>query len=104
MNEVTLGGNYEDAPKDSITITVDSNTAHEVEEGTGKYIVVVEQPNDEAVGSLTLHKRGDILTGAVKKKRSSICNKDQKNGFAKFVNKDFFILYRRRCDGSFNGI
>lgn len=85
LNEVTLGGNYEDAPKDSITITVDSNTAHEVEEGTGKYIVVVEQPNDEAVGSLTLHKRGDILTGAVKKEEQLATK--IKNGFAKFVNK-----------------
>ncbi|MBM6804195.1 hypothetical protein H6B07_16375 [Mediterraneibacter glycyrrhizinilyticus] len=37
-----------------------------VEEGAGKYIIVVEQPNDEAVGSLTLHKKGDILTGPMK--------------------------------------
>lgn len=85
LNEVTLGGNYEDAPKDSITITVDSNTAHEVEEGTGKYIVVVEQPNDEAVGSLTLHKKGDILTGADKKEEQLVTK--IRNGFAKIVNK-----------------
>ena len=85
LNEVTLGGNYEDAPKDSITITVDSNTAHEVEEGTGKYIVVVEQPNDEAVGSLTLHKKGDILTGADKKEEQFVTK--IRNGFAKIVNK-----------------
>lgn len=38
------------APRESITIKVDSNTAHEVEEETGKYIVVVEVKNDEAVG------------------------------------------------------
>ena len=71
LNEVTIGGKYEDAPRDSITITVDSNTAHEVEEETGKYIIVVEQPNDEAVGSLTLHKKGEILTDADKKEVSS---------------------------------
>lgn len=76
LNEVTIGGKYEDAPRDSITITVDSNTAHEVEEETGKYIIVVEQPNDEAVGSLTLHKKGEILTDA--DKRRAACNKDKK--------------------------
>ena len=46
---------------------------------------MVEQPNDEAVGSLTLHKKGDILTGADKKEEQFVTK--IKNGFAKFVNK-----------------
>lgn len=47
--------------RDFITITVNSETAYEVEEETGKYIVVVRQQNDEAVGSLTIKKQGKIL-------------------------------------------
>ena len=59
LNEVTnAAGTYEEAPRDSITIKVDSETAHEVEEDTGKYIIVVEGYNDEAVGSLTIEKTG----------------------------------------------
>ena len=85
LNEVTIGGKYEDAPRDSITITVDSNTAHEVEEETGKYIIVVEQPNDEAVGSLTLHKKGEILTDADKKEEQLVTK--IRNKFADLVNK-----------------
>lgn len=66
LNEVTVGGTYEDAKKAAITITVDSNTVHQVEEETGKYIVVIEQMNDEAVGSLTIQKKGEKLTDASK--------------------------------------
>lgn len=46
------------------------NTAHEVEEETGKYIVVVEVKNDEAVGSLTIQKTGEVLVGAEKVNRA----------------------------------
>ena len=66
LNEVTKEGTYEKAPRKSITIKVDSNTVHEVEEETGKYIVVVEVKNDEAVGSLTIQKTGEVLIGAEK--------------------------------------
>ena len=66
LNEVTAGGEYQSAGKAAITITVDSNTVHQVEEETGKFIVVVEQYNDEAVGSLTLNKQGEKLKEAVK--------------------------------------
>lgn len=64
LNEVTNAGVYEEAPRDSITIKVDSETAHEVEEDTGKYIIVVEVYNDEAVGSLTIEKTGEVLVDA----------------------------------------
>ena len=65
LNEVTnAAGTYEEAPRDSITIKVDSETAHEVEEDTGKYIIVVEVYNDEAVGSLTIEKTGEVLVDA----------------------------------------
>ena len=66
LNQVTTEGEYQNAGKEPITITVDSNTAFQVEEETGKFIVVVEQFNDEAVGSLTLNKTGEKLTGAEK--------------------------------------
>lgn len=74
LNKVTKEGTYEKAPRKSITIKVDSNTVHEVEEETGKYIVVVEVKNDEAVGSLTIQKTDQMLTKI-------------KNGLAKAVNK-----------------
>ncbi len=64
LNEVTNAGTYEEAPRDSITIKVDSETAHEVEEDTGKTIIVVEVSNDEAVGSLTIEKTGEVLVDA----------------------------------------
>lgn len=57
LNEVADGGTYQEAKKAPITITVDSDTVHQVEEETGKFIVVIEQYNDEAVGSLTIHKK-----------------------------------------------
>src|SRR5699024_7720485 len=66
LNQVTTEGEYQSTGKAPITITVDSNTAFQVEEETGKFIVVVEQFNDEAVGSLTLNKTGEKLTGAEK--------------------------------------
>ena len=46
LNEVTNAGAYEEAPRDSITIKVDSETAYEVEEDIGKTIIVVEVYND----------------------------------------------------------
>ncbi|MBM6801850.1 hypothetical protein H6B07_04045 [Mediterraneibacter glycyrrhizinilyticus] len=63
LNEVTNEGAYEEAPREPVTIRVDSGTAYEVEEDTGKYIIVVEVYNDEAVGSLTVEKTGEVLTG-----------------------------------------
>lgn len=64
---------------------------HQVEEETGKFIVVIEQYNDEAVGSLTIHKKGEKLAKAVdieEKVTSKI-----KNGIASLVNKvsNFFV-------------
>jgi len=85
LNKVTKEGTYEKAPRKSITIKVDSNTVHEVEEETGKYIVVVEVKNDEAVGSLTIQKTGEVLIGA--EKRTDQMLTKIKNGLAKAVNK-----------------
>lgn len=88
LNQVTTEGSYQESAKNAITITVDSNTAHEVEEGTGKYIVVVRQENDEAVGSLTIKKTGEFLTGA---KETGLLEK-AKNGLFSVVNavSEFF--------------
>lgn len=66
LNQTTVGGSYQDAGKDAITVTIDSNTAHLVEPETGKIIVVIEQHNDEAVGSLKLTKKGEKLNHATK--------------------------------------
>ena len=90
LNEVSNDGEYKEAGRNDITITVDSNTAHEVEDGTGKYIVVVEVENDEAVGSLTLHKTGKVLVGAEAIKEQLLTK--MKNGVASFVNNisEFF--------------
>lgn len=85
LNETAVGGEYQDAGKAPITITVDSNTVHQVEEETGKYIVVIEQYNDEAVGSLTIHKTGEKLTGASKIEEKNTAK--LKNGMASLVNK-----------------
>ena len=82
---MTKEGTYEKAPRKSITIKVDSNTVHEVEEETGKYIVVVEVKNDEAVGSLTIQKTGEVLIGAEKITDQMLTK--LKNGLAKVVNK-----------------
>ena len=76
-------------------ITVDSDTVHQVEEETGKFIVVIEQYNDEAVGSLTIHKKGEKLSGASKVEEKFLTK--MKNGVAGFVNQvsSFFtcLLY-----------
>lgn len=66
LNEAAMGGTYEDAARSAVTVNVDSNTAHEVEDDAGEYIVVVNQENDEAVGSLTLTKTGERIAGASK--------------------------------------
>ena len=84
LNQLDTKGSYQKTPKEAITITVDSNTAHEVEEGTGKYIIVVHQENDEAVGSLTIKKTGEFFTGA-QKIQDKIAEK-VKNGLAGAVN------------------
>ena len=84
LNEVADGGTYQEAKKAPITITVNSDTVHQVEEETGKFIVVIEQYNDEAVGSLTIHKKGEKLSGASKEEK--ILTK-MKNGVAGFVNQ-----------------
>lgn len=59
--EITGIGEYKESPKEAITITVSSNTAHQIDPDTGAVIVEVEQPNDEQVGSLTLTKTGEQL-------------------------------------------
>lgn len=85
LNEVADGGTYQEAKKAPITITVDSDTVHQVEEETGKFIVVIEQYNDEAVGSLTIHKKGEKLSGASKIEEKFLTK--MKNGVAGFVNQ-----------------
>lgn len=85
LNKVSNYGTYTEAGRRDITITVDSNTAHEVEEGTGKYIIVVEVENDEAVGSLTIRKTGEVLVGA-ESVNDQVLTKI-KNGVASFVNQ-----------------
>ena len=84
LNEVATGGKYQEAGKAAITITVDSNTVHQVEEETGKFIVVIEQYNDEAVGSLVINKQAEKLKDA-EKVENKIVNK-MKNGVAALVN------------------
>ena len=84
LNQPDTKGSYQKTPREVITITVDSNTAYEVEEGTGKYIVVVRQENDEAVGSLTIKKTGELLTGA-EKNQDKLLEK-AKNSLAGAVN------------------
>lgn len=85
LNETTNGGTYQEAKKSAITITVDSNTVHQVEEETGKFIVVIEQYNDEAVGSLTIQKKGEKLEGASKIEKQFFTK--LKNGVTGLVNK-----------------
>lgn len=85
LNETTDGGTYQEAKKSAITITVDSNTVHQVEEETGKFIVVIEQYNDEAVGSLTIQKKGEKLEGASKIEKQFFTK--LKNGVTGLVNK-----------------
>lgn len=84
LTQLSKTGAYEEAKREAITITVDSNTAYEVEEKTGKYTVVVRQQNDEAVGSLTIQKTGEDLTGA-KNVEDSFFTK-MKNGMAGALN------------------
>lgn len=90
LTRLSQTGAYEDAKRESITITVDSNTAYEVEDETGEYIVVVRQQNDEAVGSLTIKKTGEDLAGA-KNVEDSLLTK-MKNGMAGALNSvsEFF--------------
>lgn len=85
LNEVADGGIYQEAKKAPITITVNSDTVHQVEEETGKFIVVIEQYNDEAVGSLTIHKKGEKLSGASKVEEKILTK--MKNGVVGFVNQ-----------------
>ena len=85
LNEVADGGTYQEAKKAPITITVNSDTVHQVEEETGKFIVVIEQYNDEAVGSLTIHKKGEKLSGASKVEEKILTK--MKNGVVGFVNQ-----------------
>lgn len=64
LNEVTGGGGYQKAGQAPVQISVDPDTALQIEEGMGAYTVLVEQGNNEAVGSLTLHKKGEKLKTA----------------------------------------
>lgn len=85
LNQAVVGGKYQEAGRTAITVKVESNTVHQVEEETGKFIVVIEQYNDEAVGSLTINKQGEKLVKAVdieEKVTSKI-----KNSIASLVNK-----------------
>ncbi len=64
LNEVTGGGGYQEAVQAPVQISVDPDTALQIEEDTGTYTVLVEQSNNEAVGSLTLRKKGEKLKTA----------------------------------------
>lgn len=59
--ELSMTGEYKENPKESITITVSSDSVHQIDPDTGAVIVEVEQPNDEQTGSLTLTKTGEKL-------------------------------------------
>lgn len=83
LNQVAKVGTYKEAGQKMITITVDPNTAYEVEGETGKYVVVIRQQNDEAVGSLTIKKTGEFLTGT--KDTSDNLTSKAKNILAKVV-------------------
>lgn len=85
LNEVTNGGGYQEAGAGDVLISVDSDTAHQIEEESGTYTVLVEQSNNEAVGSLTLHKKGEKLKGA-SNVQAQFLNKI-KNGMASVVNQ-----------------
>ena len=65
LNEVTEGGEYQKAEAAPVLVTVDADTAHQMEVEAGTYTVLVEQSNNEAVGSLRLHKKGEKLKEAV---------------------------------------
>lgn len=84
LDEPVEGGNYEGHASSAIVIQVDSNTVHQVEGDTGNYIITVEQKNDEAVGSLTIHKKAEQLTGAKRKEQQFTTA--IKNGFVQAVN------------------
>lgn len=91
LNQPVVGGKYKDAGKAAIEVTVDSNTAHQVEEETGKTIIIVEQHNDEAVGSLKLTKKGEQLVDSTAKEERLTTK--IRNGLAGLVNKvsNFFF-------------
>ncbi|WP_287713800.1 SpaA isopeptide-forming pilin-related protein [Blautia sp.] len=96
--ELSNQGIYQENPKDSIVITVSSNTAHQIDPDTGAIIVEVEQPNDEQVGSLTLTKTGeqpvkvdgdsilDQAKAVVSKIKAAVTGEDQETGiFRNFI-------------------
>lgn len=85
LNEVTEGGEYQEAAKAPVQISVDPDTALRVEEDTGAYTVLVEQSNHEAVGSLTLRKQGEKLKTA-ENVQSRFLNR-VRNGAASMVNQ-----------------
>jgi len=91
LNLTVTGGEYHDAAKAGIVVMVDSNTAHQVEEETGKTIILVEQYNDEAVGSLKLTKQGEKLV-AVHAQEEKLATKI-KNAFAGIVNRISYVLF-----------
>ena len=85
LNEVTGGGGYQEAVQAPVQISVDSDTALQIEEETGAYTVLVEQSNNEAVGSLRLHKKGERLKGAVNVETQLL--QKLRNGAASVVNQ-----------------
>jgi len=101
LNQTVTGGEYHDAAKAGIVVTVDSNTAHQVEEETGKTIILVEQYNDEAVGSLKLMKRGEKLA-AVQAQEEKLTAK-LKNVFAGIVNQISHFLFDKDAVSAVTG-
>lgn len=85
LNEVTGSGGYQKAGQAPVQISVDSDTALRLEEETDTYTVLVEQSNNEAVGSLTLCKKGEELKTA-ENVQNQLRNKI-KNGVASMANK-----------------
>lgn len=101
LNQVATGGEYQDAAKAGIMVAVDSNTVHQVEEETGKTIILVEQYNDEAVGSLKLTKQGEKLA-AVQAQEEKLTTKI-KNVFAGIVNQISHFLFNKDAVSAVTG-
>lgn len=79
----SLNGEYKATPGKAIEVHLDSKTAHQVEPDTNKKIIMVEQYNDQAIGSMNLKKEGQHLTGV---ESESIVHKVQ-NGLANAAKK-----------------
>ncbi len=85
LNEVTDSGEYQKTGEGAILVTVGSDTAYQIEEGAETPTVLVEQKNNEAVGSLALRKTGEKLK-TVEHTQAGLLNKI-KDGMASLANQ-----------------